>query len=206
VRMTGRTLERLAARPGQFFLWRFLDRHRWWSAHPFSLSAAPDGRSLRITVKAAGDFTSRIGSLSPGTRVVAEGPLGLFTDEVRRRDKALLIAGGIGVTPVRALAERIDGDIVIVYRVLREDDAVLRGELESLSARRGMRLEVVAGDHATSEGRRLLSPSHLLDLVPDVADRDVYVCGPPGMTAAIEQSVRRAGVPRRQIHAERFAL
>ena len=206
VRMTGRTLERLAARPGQFFLWRFLDRHRWWSAHPFSLSAAPDGRSLRITVKAAGDFTSRIGSLSPGTRVVAEGPLGLFTDEVRRRDKALLIAGGIGITPVRALAERIDGDIVIVYRVLREDDAVLRGELESLSARRGIRLEVVAGDHATSEGRRLLSPSHLLDLVPDVADRDVYVCGPPGMTAAIEQSVRRAGVPRRQIHAERFAL
>ena len=98
------------------------------------------------------------------------------------------------------------GELRPTFHVKQSGLQFLRGELESLSARRGMRLEVVAGDHATSEGRRLLSPSHLLDLVPDVADRDVYVCGPPGMTAAIEQSVRRAGVPRRQIHAERFAL
>jgi len=206
VRMTGRGLDRLAVRPGQFFLWRFLDRQRWWSAHPFSLSAAPDGRSLRITVKAAGDFTSRLGSLAPGTRVVAEGPLGMFTDVVRKQEKSLLIAGGIGITPVRALAEEMDGDVVIVYRVLREDDAVLREELESLAARRGLRLEIVAGDHATEEGSRLLSPDHLRQLVPDVAERDVYVCGPPGMAAAIERNVRRTGVPRRQIHAERFAL
>jgi predicted ferric reductase len=55
--MTGRKLERLNARAGQFFIWRFLTRDRWWSPHPFSLSRAPDGKSLRITVKALGDFT-----------------------------------------------------------------------------------------------------------------------------------------------------
>ena len=79
VRISGRKLERLGAVPGQFFVWRFLDRRRWWSAHPFSLSAAPDGQSLRITVKALGDHTSNLGSRR-GTRVVAEGPFGIFTE------------------------------------------------------------------------------------------------------------------------------
>jgi ferredoxin-NADP reductase len=166
----------------------------------------PEPGLLRITVKAAGDFTSRIGSVAPGTRVVAEGPLGQFTDAVRRSDKALLIAGGIGITPVRALAEEARGDVIVVYRVLREDDAVLLDELESIAAQRGLRLELVAGDHATPEGRDLLSPAHLRELVPDLSDRDVYVCGPPGMTDAIVGTLRSAGVPRRHIHSERFAL
>jgi predicted ferric reductase len=206
LRITGRHLDRLGARPGQFFLWRFLDRHRWWAAHPFSLSAAPDGRSLRITVKALGDFSGRLGTVSPGTRVVAEGPLGHFTDDARHRDKVVLIAGGIGITPVRALAEEITGDAVIIFRVVREEDVIFRQELETLSRERGFRLEIVVGDHATPEGRRLLSPAHLRQLVPDLDTRDVYVCGPPAMTDALERSVRRAGVSRHHIHAERFAL
>src|SRR5207248_3052991 len=110
LRMTGRHLERLDAKPGQFFLWRFLSRRgRWWEAHPFSLSEAPDGRSFRITVKALGDFTSRIGEIAPGTRVVAEGPFGTFTEQAPRRKKVALFAGGIGITPVRALAEETEG-------------------------------------------------------------------------------------------------
>src|SRR5205814_7474742 len=48
IRIAGRNLDRLQAQPGQFFQWRFLNR--WWTAHPFSLSEAPDGRSFRITV------------------------------------------------------------------------------------------------------------------------------------------------------------
>jgi ferredoxin-NADP reductase len=67
-------------------------------------------------------------------------------------------------------------------------------------------LHVVAGDHATDEGRHLLAPEHLLELVPDLAERDVYVCGPPAMTQAITRNVRAASVPRRRIHTERFAL
>jgi ferredoxin-NADP reductase len=195
----------LNAKPGQFFLWRFLTRGRWWASHPFSLSAAPDGRSLRITVKALGDFTGRIGSIAPGTRVVAEGPFGTFTTAVRRRDKVALIGGGIGITPIRSLLDEISGDVVAIYRVVSEDDVIFRAELEELARERGIEIFVVAGDHATEEGRRLLSPEHLQELVPDIAERDVYVCGPPAMTSAIERSVRHADVPRRHIHVERFA-
>ena len=206
LRLAGRRLDRLGARPGQFFIWRFLTARDWWRAHPFSLSAAPDGRSLRITVKDLGDFTSRIAHIPVGTRVVAEGPLGVFTAAARLREKALLIAGGIGITPIRALLEEMDGDVVVLYRVLREDDVVFGEELEDLVATRGFRLHIVAGDHATDAGRDLLSPDHLRALVPDIGEREVFLCGPPGMTAAIERNLRHTAVPRRHVHIERFAL
>ena len=202
LRITGRRLDRLRARPGQFFLWRFLTRGHWWTAHPFSLSAAPDGRSLRITVKALGDHTARMGEMPVGTRVVAEGPFGVFTEALRRREKLLLIAGGIGITPVRSLVERAKGDVVVLYRALTDDDVVFRAELDAL----GADVHYVVGDHAASGGERLLSPEHLEELVPDIAERDVYVCGPPGMTDVTAKNVRAAGVPRRQLHIERFAL
>jgi len=206
LRLTGRHLDRLRASPGQFFLWRFLDRRRWWSAHPFSLSAAPDGRSLRITVKALGDHSARLAEVAPGTRVLAEGPFGVFTSAMRRREKVLLIAGGIGITPVRALLEDMHGDVVVLYRVLAAGDVVFEDELDALGDRARVRVEYVVGDHATAEGRALLSPTHLRELVPDLAERDVYLCGPPAMTAAVEASLRRSGLGRGQVHVERFAL
>jgi predicted ferric reductase len=206
VRIAGRRLDRLDAAAGQFMMWRFLDRRRWWESHPFSLSEAPDGRSFRITAKAVGDFSGRIGQIRPGTRVVAEGPFGVFTETSRKRTKIVLIAGGIGITPIRALMEDLRGDAIVIYRVLRDEDVIFRDELERLSRDRGITLLFVVGDHAAPEGSRLLSPDHLRELVPDIAERDVYVCGPPAMTDVLERNVRRTGVPPRLIHAERFAL
>jgi predicted ferric reductase len=206
LRITGRRLDRLKARPGQFFLWRFLGRGRWWASHPFSLSEAPDGRSLRITVKALGDFSSRLAEIAPGTRVVAEGPFGVFTDAVRRRDKVALIGGGIGITPIRSLVQEMDGDVVVIYRVLQDTDLVFREELDELAARPGVAVLLIVGDHATPEGAQLLSPDHLLELVPDLPERDVFVCGPPAMADAIQRNVRRSGVASRHVHVERFAL
>jgi len=204
--IVGRHLDRLRAEPGQFFLWRFLDRRRVWSAHPFSLSAAPDGRSLRITVKDLGDHSGRIGSVRPGTRVLAEGPFGVFTESARRRrGKVLLIAGGIGITPIRSLVERMRGDVVVVYRALTEGDLVFKGELDELAARTGLVVHYVVGDHR-GEGAELLSSEHLRALVPDAPERDVFLCGPPAMTDVIGRNLRTAGVPRRHVHVERFAL
>ena len=206
LRITGRHLDRWHARAGQFFVWRFLTPGRWWTGHPFSLSAAPDGRSLRITVKALGDHSAALASVPVGTRVLAEGPFGVFTEASRRRHKVALVAGGIGITPVRALMEEAHGDVVVLYRALTDDDLVLRGEIEELARKRGMDVHLLVGDHATPEGARLLAPDHLREIVPDLAEREFYVCGPPGMADAAARSLRAAGVSRRHIHLERFAL
>lgn len=205
LRITGRQLDRMGARAGQFFLWRFLTKHAWGTAHPFSLSAAPEGDSLRITVKGLGDHTARAGQIPVGTRVLAEGPFGVFTNERRHRDKAVLIAGGIGITPIRALLETMRGDLIVLYRALADDDVIFREELDALATSSGAVLHYVIGDHL-GEGRELLAPKHLLELVPDIIERDVFLCGPPAMAAFILENVRMARVPRRQIHAERFAL
>ncbi len=205
LRITGRNLEHLRAHAGQFFLWRFLARRSWGTAHPFSLSAAPDGTSLRITVKGLGDHTARIARIEPGTRVLAEGPFGVFTDDRRRSKKAVLIAGGIGITPIRALVETMEGDVILLYRVVAEQDVIFRAELDALAAAGGFTVHYVVGDH-NGDGRDLLAPAHLLELVPDITERDVFLCGPPAMAAFIRKNVRDARVPRRQVHAERFAL
>jgi predicted ferric reductase len=206
VEVGGRRLAGLRAQAGQFFLWRFLTRDRWWEAHPFSLSAAPDGRRLRITVKGVGDYTEALRGVRPGTRVIAEGPFGSFTSASRSRPRVALIAGGVGITPIRALLEEMPGgpgDIAVVYRALRDEDVILREELDELAGRRGVELHYVVGDHRGTD--ELLSAEHLLALVPDIAARDVYVCGPPGMTEATRASLGRTGVSRRHIRTERFA-
>ena len=200
IEVGGRDLQRLRALPGQSLRWRFLARGHWHEAHPFSLSAAPDGRRLRITVKELGDYTARIATLQPGTRVIVEGPYGGLTAAARRRPRAALIAGGVGITPIRALLEDMPGEIVVIYRAGHEDDLLFRSELDELSRRRGVHVHYVLGE----QGDGLLSPEHLRELVPDIVDRDVYVCGPVSMTEAMRASLRRAGVRRRQIVSEAF--
>jgi predicted ferric reductase len=206
LRISGVRLDRLGVEAGQFFLWRFLSPGTWWESHPFSLSEAPDGNSFRITVKAAGNFTSRMSAIPIGTLVVAEGPFGVFTDSVRQRARVALIAGGIGITPVRSLAEKMSGDVVIIYRAIREEDIVFRAELDQLARERGLTLHYVIGHHAAPQGERIMSPEHLRELVPDIVDRDIYICGPPGMARFLERNVLAAHVRRSHIHIERFAL
>jgi predicted ferric reductase len=204
IEIGGRRLDRLPVLSGHFLHWRFLAGGHWWETHPFSLSAAPDGRRLRITVKHLGDYSARLASLAPGTRVLAEGPAGGFTSAARRHARVALIAGGVGIAPVRALLEDLPGEpgeIAVIYRARDEDDVLFRSELDELAQRRGAELHYVLGDRGLSG---LLSPEHLRALVPDIAERDVFVCGPPSMTAATRASLRRAGVSARHIVTEGF--
>jgi predicted ferric reductase len=209
VHVVGRDLGGLRARPGQFFLWRFPGHHRWWQVNPFSLSAAPDGRSLRLTARGIGTTSAGLRRLPVGTRVFAEGPYGAFTSARRVRENAVLIAGGIGVTPIRALLEdeSLTGDIVVLYRVRTPADAVLLGEMQNLARLRRARLHLLTGRTGAGDPPNdPLSPGNLLGLVPDIADRDVFVCGPAAMTNAVLRSLRQLGVPARQRHAETFRL
>ncbi|MFF4016829.1 ferric reductase-like transmembrane domain-containing protein [Streptomyces sp. NPDC001843] len=205
VHVAGRHLDRLPARAGQFCIWRFPGHHHWWLANPFSLSAAPDGRTLRLTAKAVGRASAGLRNVPIGSRAFVEGPYGAFTSLHRTRSGALLIAGGVGITPIRALLEEESaGDVVVLHRVRSEHDAVLADEVRDLVADRGGRLHLLTGRRG--EGRSPFEPDSLRALVPDIAERDVYVCGPPPMTSAVLSALRALEVPHRQVHAERFGL
>ncbi|MFE9332380.1 ferric reductase-like transmembrane domain-containing protein [Streptomyces sp. NPDC006925] len=204
VRLTGRRLGEMAAREGQFFRWRFLDRRLWWTATPYSLSAPVGPHGMRITVKAAGGHSAALARLRPGTRVWAEGPYGAMTAARARSSKSLLLAGGVGIAPLRALFETLPGDPVLLFRARTPNDLVLREELDAIAAARGARVH-----YSVSEppGLRLpMEPGALRALVPDVAERDCFVCGPPGMAEAARSALVAAGVPSRRIHQEAFAL
>jgi predicted ferric reductase len=205
--ITGRDLDRYGARAGQFFRWRFLTRERWWSANPYSLSAPPTADRLRITAKAVGDHSRLLRTLRPGTRVLAEGPYGTLGAHRDHRPGTLLVAGGIGVTPLRALFETVPaepGRLTLVYRAGTAEDLVFRAELDAIAAARGAEVHYLLG-HRRDVGE-VLTAIQLLRLVPDVAERDVYLCGPARLIAALEHDLRELGVPRSHVHAETFAL
>jgi predicted ferric reductase len=204
----GHQLDQLWAESGQFFRWRFLCRGLWWVSSPYSLSAGPQPDRLRITVKALGEHSRALADLAPGTRVLAEGPYGAVTAAVRRRRKVLLIGGGIGIAPLRALFETIPadpGDLTLIYRASAAGDIVFRQELQQLARQRGANLRFVVG-RRTEWGYDPLSAGSLRTNIPDLAEHDVYLCGPDGMTTAVAKALRSAGVRRRQIHHEAFEL
>lgn len=206
VRMRGNDLHRLPVRAGHFLQWRFLGGRGWTRTHPYSLSAAPRSDELRITVKDVGDGLAH---LRPGARVLFEGPYGRLTGAVRRRRKVALFAAGIGITPLRALLEDLayaPGEAVLVYRARSEADFVHREELEAIAAQRGARVHLLAGPRGAGDDWLPAGAGVTLDaLVPDLADHDIYVCGPPTWTRAVLAAARAAGVPRAQLHSERFS-
>ncbi|MDX3455123.1 ferredoxin reductase family protein [Streptomyces sp. ME02-8801-2C] len=207
VLMSGRKLHRMGAEAGQFFRWRFLAPGMRFSSHPYSLSAAPRPNMLRITVKAIGDHSSALRELEPGTRVWAEGPYGALTAAKRSQGKVLLVAGGVGITPMRALFETLPGaagDLTLLYRANSTQDLALWDELATIANERGARLMYAVN---SPDGERPdISPESLRRKLPDIDDHDVFLCGPPGFAQGVYEALRGAGVPARRIHHESFEM
>ncbi|THG30641.1 ferredoxin reductase family protein [Naasia lichenicola] len=203
----GRHLPELQAESGQFFRWRFLTRTGWRAANPFSLSAPPSEHHLRLTVKAVGESTRAIQTMKVGTRVFAEGPYGAMTEHRRTGSGVLLIAGGVGITPMRALFESldIDGDqLTLLYRASNEAEIIFRDELEEIAIHRGAHLIYVLGPSA--DPANAMSGRNLAGWVPDLADRDVYMCASPRFSEAARAGLREAGVSASRVHQEEFAF
>src|SRR5262249_5305945 len=145
--------------------------------------------------------------LKPGVRAFAEGPYGTFTASRRTRPRVALIAGGIGITPLRALLQtlpKMPGDVTLLYRAASEDDVVFRDELHAIADRVGVDVRILPGSDIGDDQTDQLGIPALRHHIPDIAHRDVFVCGPPAMLNAVRRRLAAMKVPSRQVHFERF--
>jgi predicted ferric reductase len=204
--MRGRDLDKLGAQGGQFFGWRFIAKGHALASHPYSLSAAPTAHYLRITVKDLGDHSRSLADLKPGTRVFMEGPYGAFTAGRASRKHVVLVGGGVGITPIRALMEefRAGVQLDVIFRASNAEDLVLREEMDYLAAKSegSIRIHYLVGSRKIHP----MDANSLEALVPRFADSDIYICGPGPLVEAVRTAAKELGVPKNRFHDEAFAF
>jgi len=204
--MRGKNLDKLGAQGGQFFGWRFMSKGHALISHPYSLSAAPTAHYLRITVKDLGDHSKSLADLKPGIRVFLEGPYGAFTAGRASRKHVVLVGGGVGITPIRALMEefREGVQLDVIFRASKSEDLVLREEMDYLAAQSqgSIRIHYLVGSRKIYP----MDAKSLKALVPRFADSDIYICGPGPLVEAVREAAKDLGVPKNRFHDEAFAF
>ncbi len=201
---SGYNLNKLRVSGGQFFYWRFVAPGIWWQAHPYSVSAMPSDIYIRLTVKSVGDFSKDIRKLKPGTRVLIEGPYGTFTKYRQVARKALLISGGIGITALRSLLEDLPtkSQPIVINRVTSKDELVMHNEfLELIKLKKGALHEVIGARDVVKFNAPMMKK-----LVPDIAKRDIFLCGSQPFIDHTLSSLHELGVQNDYIHFEVFSL
>ena len=191
---------------GQYFRVRLLTRGRWWQSHPFSVSAEPTSRGLRFTIKALGDGTRDLQHVPVGARVLLSGPYGVFTARRAQGRPVVLVGGGVGLAPLRSVLADCGPTQtpVVVARARRPSDVPHRDEMRQLAAQRRGTYHEVLGPTAHLAADPFGEP--LRRAVPDLADREAFVCGPNRLVRAAVRGLRDAGVPAARIHTEFFPV
>lgn len=202
VYISGRNLESFKVEAGQYAHMTFLAKGLWFT-HPFSFSAAPNGKYLRLSIKAVGDFTAQVPHIPEGIRVIIDGPFGVFTERKAQTDKFLFIAGGIGITPIYSMMESMasrNKDMILLYGNRTPDETVFLKELSHFAKV----IPVYSHASITDQESGYIDREKIERLVPDVMTRDIYICGPKPMMKGVIKILQELGVPRKHLHYERF--
>lgn len=199
--VSGRNIANFEYESGQYAAWRFLTPSLWYEAHPFSFSSNPGSGKLRFTVKASREYMNRLTSMKPGTYVLIDGPRGSFMPDRAETSKAVLIAGGIGITPFLAHSKKLlahGKQVSLLYAVRSSKDIAFSDELRELETK-GLNVYCFIDER----GQRITN-----DVLKRIAadDTTVFVCGPDSMSRSITNNLRKMGVPRDRIVTERFAF
>jgi predicted ferric reductase len=208
VYITGKNIVNFKYKSGQYANITFLQKGMWFT-HPFSFSAEHNDTYIRFTMKALGDYTKRLGELKPGTRVILDGPLGLFIEELSQNEKLLFIAGGIGITPIRSMIGDImrhNKNIIMIYAVRTIEDIAFRKEFELFQEKFPFPIHYVLSTPTPGYESGFLDREKLVRLVPDFFERDVYLCGPPPMMMATVGNLKGLGFKNVNLHYEMFSF
>lgn len=194
--------QKLSHQPGQFLFVRFPGDTVLDESHPFTISSAPSEDSLRLSIKASGDFTRYLhANLSEGAEALVEGAYGLFQYQ-NGGPKQIWIAGGIGITPFLSFIRHgnIEREVDFYYTIRAREEALFLDEIANAPKRNPgfrayLRFSIEQGS---------LTVEEIAQNAGNLRERDIYLCGPWGMTQAFVEKFKALGVPAENIHYEEF--
>ncbi|MCA9390330.1 ferredoxin reductase family protein [candidate division WWE3 bacterium] len=195
---------------GQFVFIRFFQDGIPTQQHPFSVSSAPDnGKNplLTVTVKGLGDYTNILNNLSVDTEAEVEGSFGKFSYTRAKYTKQIWIAGGIGITPFLSMAQDLKDktyEIALFYSVKTRNELVGIDTLNSIAQNKGLNFDVYPFIGDEQDG--YISADYIVKTLGEIAERDIFICGPPGMMKALRQQFRSKGIANHLIHSEEFSI
>lgn len=207
--------EGIRFQPGQFG-WIIIGRSPFATTqHPFSFSSSAEELDgiVEMTIKSAGDFSSTVGEVEPGTRAWVDGPHGVFTPDRNEGPGFVLIGGGVGITPLmsilRTMADRDDRrPVLLIDANPTLDDVTFHDELEELGGRLDLRVVHVLEEPPDGwQGESGFVDADVLHrhLPARRAHHQYFVCGPPPMLDAVESAlIEELGIPIDHVHTERF--
>lgn len=199
--------------PGQFAFLTLMSEDVPVEEHPFTIASAPDGDTISFSIKESGDFTSLLGKVGRRDTAHVEGPYGVFSNR-GMPGPFVLIAGGIGITPLMSMLRAMQKEggtqprTLLLYANRTQGDIAFLGELAAIE--RGsdwlrvvhvLSQETVGGMH-----HGYVDGSVLKDEVEDLVGSTYFICGPPPMMDALRTTLVELGVPDDQVVTERFAL
>src|SRR5215469_4316004 len=200
--------------PGQFGWLTVYGTPFKWTGHPFSFSSSATKASgqVEMTIRKLGDFTRGIDTVPIGQRDFIDGPYGAFTIHRDQADMLVLVAGGVGITPMmsilRTMADRGDQrPVTLLYGSRDWDSITFREELDALTSRLPMTfVHVLSNPPQDWAGERGFIDAALFcrHLSPPYEEHEYFICGPDAMMDAIERSLGELRVPMDRYHSERY--
>ncbi len=200
-------------RPGQF-VWASVGGQRLpLHDHPFSIASAPGAPQLRLLIQEAGDFTSSLDAVEPGTRVAIDGPHGSFGPSDAPRDGLVLIAGGVGIAPILSMLETFARDgcacpLRFAYAMHDSRDMIPAEMFRPALATLGVTPLLAASRNAGGEIAQGRLGDAQMKLLLDGLDPkrvEVMICGPGPLMTTLTDTLNDLGVPLSHIHYERFS-
>jgi Predicted ferric reductase len=210
---------------GQFATIRVFQNGAWSAPHPFTLSCAPDDATLRMTIKKSGDFTSTVPDIEPGTPIQCAGPFGQFCKNIDEKQRIVMIAGGVGITPFLSVLRHFQdihakNEVLLFWANKTLDDAFARQELETLTKELKLCVVHVLSRAKPQDVPEPQSTQSLGCVVQEfgrlnqevlarhlrTTDAAFYLCGPPPMQEAVLAELEKCGVQAKNVEQEAFVF
>ena len=207
-------------RPGQFLTFKLnIPGQDKTVTRCYSISSVPNSKYYRVTIKLVPDglvssyFHNQV---EPGAILDLLSPQGVFYIEPTTQKPLVLIAGGVGITPLISMMGSMDearsnAEVILFYAVRDKNSQILKNSLKNLAYKNTKIRVYVAYSHLSAEDKidpnsefsGRLTVDHIRSVLPS-SNYDFYICGPPPMMKSMIDGLQSWEVPKDNIYTEAF--